>query len=141
MTERRIRYASSPALTDSALYFKTGSLYSCKKEEGFKCVPYAGNVKNYMNSVAIVEYPPGDNRLYYISTLVSNVLRKNAAVDHQTMATRIHRLIEKAHPAPQPTVLQPAAAPEPVAPESATQEPGMQPEPAASEPAASEPRS
>jgi len=31
-------------------------------------------------------------------TLISNVLRKNSAVDHQTLATRIHRLIEKAHP-------------------------------------------
>jgi hypothetical protein len=31
-------------------------------------------------------------------TLISNVLRKNSAVEHQTLATRIHRLIEKAHP-------------------------------------------
>jgi len=100
MTERRIRYASSPALKDSAVYFKSGSLYSCKEEEGFKCGAYMGNVKNYMNSVAIVEYPPGDNRLFYISTLISNVLRQNSAVDHQTMGTRIHRLIEKAHPEP-----------------------------------------
>ena len=139
ITERRIRYASSPALAGSALYFKTGSLYSCKKEEGFECVPYAGNVKNYMNSVAIVEYPPGENRLYYISTLVSNVLRKNSAVDHQTMATRIHRLIEKAHPAPQPALPQPAA-PEPAAQKPASSEPAA-PAPAASEPAAPEPRS
>ena len=106
MTERRIRYASSPALTDSAVYFKSGSLYSCKEEEGFKCGAYMGNVRNYMNSVAIVEYPPGENRLFYISTLVSNVLRQNSAVDHQTMGTRIHRLIEKAHPQP---VSEPAA--------------------------------
>jgi hypothetical protein len=112
ITERRIRYASSPALTDSALYFKTGSLYSCRQEEGFECHPYTGNVKNYMNSVAIVEYPPGENRLYYMSTLVSNVLRKNAAVDHQTMATQIHRLIEKAN------LLM-----DPVAPESVTPDP------------------
>lgn len=63
-----------------------------------------------MNSVAIVEYPPGENRLYYLSTLVSNVLRKNAAVDHQTMGTRIHRLIEKANQAPAP------AAPDTVSP-------------------------
>ncbi len=99
MTERRIRYASSPALKDAALYFKSGSLYSCKKEEGFKCGKYKGNVKNYMNSVAVVEYPAGGPRLYYMTTLISNVLRKNSAVDHQTLATRIHRLIEKAHPA------------------------------------------
>jgi hypothetical protein len=26
------------------------------------------------------------------------VLRKNSAVEHQTLATRIHRLIEKTHP-------------------------------------------
>ena len=100
MTERRIRYASSPALRDAAVYFKSGSLYKCKEEEGFKCGAYRGNVRNYMNSVAIVEYPAGDNRLFYISTLISNVLRKNSAVDHQTMGTRIHRLIEKAHPVP-----------------------------------------
>lgn len=98
MTERRIRYASSPALTDSAVYFKSGSLYSCKEEEGFVCGQYLGNVKNYMNSVAIVETATAEHRLDYIVTLLSNVLRKNSAVVHQTLATRIHRLIEKAHP-------------------------------------------
>jgi len=102
MTERRIRYASSPALRESAVYFKSGSLYSCRQEEGFTCKPYAGNRKNYMNSVAIVESPAGEQHLHYISTLVSNVLRKNSAVEHQTMATRIHRLIEKANPQAQP---------------------------------------
>ena len=107
MTERRIRYASSPALKDAAVYFKSGSLYSCKEEEGFECGAYMGNVRNYMNSVAIVEYPAGEGRLFYISTLISNVLRKNSAVDHQTMGTRIHRLIERAHPVPEP---EPAAA-------------------------------
>ena len=64
MTERRIRYASSPLLGDSAIYFKSGSLYSCKAEPGFKCKKYRGNVKNYMNSVAIVETPAGVNRLF-----------------------------------------------------------------------------
>jgi len=102
MTERRIRYASAPALKDAAVYFKSGSLYQCKKEEGFKCGKYRGNVRNYMNSVAIVESPAGDYRLDYMVTLISNVLRKNSAVDHQTLATRIHRLIEAAHPQPTP---------------------------------------
>lgn len=102
MTERRIRYASAPALKDSAVYFKSGSLYSCYPEEGFTCKKYAGNKKNYMNSLAIVESPAGENRLHYISTLVSNVLRRNSAVEHQTMATRIHRLIEKANPEAKP---------------------------------------
>ena len=101
MTERRIRYASSPALYDSAVYFKSGSLYSCKEEAGFKCKKYHGNVKNYMNSVAIVETPAGVNRLHYLATLISNVLYKNSAVDHQTLATYIHRLIEAEHP-PEP---------------------------------------
>ena len=98
MTEHRIRYASSPVLKDSAVYFKSGSLYSCKKEEGFKCGKYKGNAKNYMNSVAIIESPAGENRLHYVVTLISNVLRKNSAVDHQTLATRIHQLMEEAHP-------------------------------------------
>jgi hypothetical protein len=35
--------------------------------------------------------------LHYIATLVSNVLRRNSAVDHQTMGTRIQRLIEAAN--------------------------------------------
>ena len=102
MTERRIRYASSPALGDSAVYFKSGSLYSCKAEPGFNCKKYQGNVKNYMNSVAIVETPAGVDRLFYLATLISNVLYKNAAVDHQTLATYIHRMIEADHP-PTPT--------------------------------------
>ena len=108
MTERRIRYASSPALKDSAVYFKSGSLYSCREEEGFTCKPYAGNRKNYMNSVAVVESPAVDHQLHYISTLVSNVLRRNSAVEHQTMATRIHRLIEKANPAAKPAAVIPS---------------------------------
>ena len=101
VTERRIRYASSPALRDSAVYFKSGSWYKCEEEEGFKCVKYKGNKLNLMNSVAIVEAPAGSPRLFYIVTLLSNVLRKNSAVDHQTLATRIHRLIEEKHSAQQ----------------------------------------
>jgi hypothetical protein len=30
--------------------------------------------------------------------LISNVLRKNSAYDHQTLATQIHKLIDAAHP-------------------------------------------
>ncbi len=101
MTERRIRYASSPALLDSAVYFKSGSLYSCRAEPGFQCKKYQGNVKNYMNSVAVVETPAGVKRLHYLVTLISDVLYKNSAVDHQALATYIHRIIEADHP-PQP---------------------------------------
>jgi hypothetical protein len=97
VTERRIRYASSPALSDAAVYFKSGSLYQCKPEPGFTCRQYAGNVKNYMNSATIVEWPAGERRIYYMSTLVTNVLRKNSAAEHQALATQLQRLILKNH--------------------------------------------
>ena len=97
MTERRIRYASSPALRDAALYFKSGSLYSCQPEEGFTCGKYKGNKRNFMNSVAIVEADVDGKRLHYIVTLISNVLRENSAVAHQTLGTRIHQLIKRRH--------------------------------------------
>ena len=95
MTQRRIRYASSPALSPAAVYFKSGSLYKCKPEPDFKCLKYHGNVTNMLNSVAIVEHPAGKGQLYYMVVVMSNVLRKNSAVAHQTLATRIHRLIER----------------------------------------------
>jgi hypothetical protein len=101
-TERRIRYAASPALAAAAVYFKSGSLYECKPEPGFRCVQYAGNVKNFMNSVAIVEHPAGGRRLYYMVTIVSNVLRRNSAAVHMELATRLQKLIESRHPAPAP---------------------------------------
>jgi len=97
-TERRIRYASSPALFNSAVYFKSGSWFGCKPEPDFVCRPYAGNVRNFMNSVAIVEHPAAPRRMHYVVTLMSNVLRRNSAVDHQSLATRIQRLMEKRHP-------------------------------------------
>lgn len=92
MTARRIRYASSPALDSAAVYFKSGSQYRCKPEPDFKCGKYMGNVENYMNSVAIVEHPNG--RAYLVA-LMSNVLRKNSATEHQTLATYIDRALKK----------------------------------------------
>jgi len=97
MTERRIRYASSPELSDAAVYFKSGSLYKCKKEEGFKCTPYHGNVMNYMNSVAIIEQEIDGVQLHYIVIVISNILRQNSAVDHQKMGTEIHRQMKQDH--------------------------------------------
>jgi len=94
LTDRRIRYASSPALSDAAVYFKSGSLYSCKPEEGFECKKYHGNRKNFMNSLTLVETTDRKQPLDYVSVVLSNVLRKNSAVAHQTLATRIHRLIQ-----------------------------------------------
>ena len=93
LTEVRIRYASSPALAQSAVYFKSGSLFQCAPEPGFSCKPYAGNVKNYMNSATIVESPAAERQLFYISTLVTNILRKNSAGEHQALATRIQGVV------------------------------------------------
>lgn len=99
MTERRIRYASHPALKDSAVYFKSGSLYKCGEDPDpeFVCKKYHGNIMNLMNSVAIIETSKEGKDLHYIVTLTSNILRKNSAVAHQTLAMRIHRLIERMH--------------------------------------------
>jgi len=94
ITQHRIRYASSPALNDAALYFKSGSLYRCQAEEGYVCRKYQGNKDNLMNSVAIVESPAGEPRMFYMVALTSNVLKKNSAVEHQTFATRLHRLLK-----------------------------------------------
>jgi hypothetical protein len=68
------------------------------EEEGFKCGKYMGNKKNYMNSLAIIETTSDGYQLNYIAGLISNVLRVNSAVEHQTFGMRIHRMIEKAHP-------------------------------------------
>ena len=100
VTERRIRYASSPALRNAAVYFKSGSLYSCKPEPDFKCRKYMGNKKNLMNSVAVVESPAGAPRMVYIMTLMSNVLRQNSAVRHQTVGTWVQRMVEEMHSNP-----------------------------------------
>jgi hypothetical protein len=89
-TDRRIRYASSKDLANAAVYFKSGSLYKCKPEEGYSCGKYKGNVDNYMNSVAIVEH--GDSLVYMVA-LMSNVLRKNSGTDHMIMAGRIEKII------------------------------------------------
>jgi hypothetical protein len=100
VTERRIRYASSPALAEAAVYFKSGSLFKCAREPGFTCKPYAGNVKNYMNSTAIIESPAKGRKLYYMTTLVTNILRKNSAAEHQALATQIQGVMVKLHDGP-----------------------------------------
>jgi hypothetical protein len=98
VTERRIRYASSGALRKSAVYFKSGSLYSCEPEEGFTCTKYHGNKRNYMNSAAIVESPAGQARLYYMTTVLSNVLKMNSAQDHRDLARAIQAMLLVDHP-------------------------------------------
>jgi hypothetical protein len=48
-----------------------------------------------MNSVAIVEQEIEGVKLDYIVIVISNVLRKNSAVEHQTLGTNIHELIRQ----------------------------------------------
>lgn len=95
VTERRTRFVASPALTDAAVYFKSGSFYKCRQEPGFQCGAYRGNVFNYMNSVAVVEQDIEDTKLLYIVIVISNVLRQNSAQDHQELGTEIHRIIQR----------------------------------------------
>jgi hypothetical protein len=100
MTERRIRYASAPELRKAAVYFKSGSLYSCKDEPGFDCGAYRGNARNYMNSVAIVEQDLDDVDLHYVVIVISNVLRQNSAEAHQALGGSVHRMIRSKHGVP-----------------------------------------
>lgn len=92
MTDRRIRYAQSPALKDAAVYFKSGSLYKCDRSTGEPCGKYMGNVQNFMNSVAIIEHPDNCD---YIVVLMTNVLRKNSATDHMMLAASIDKIIKQ----------------------------------------------
>jgi hypothetical protein len=99
MTQRRIRYASHPALNEAAVYFKSGSFFQC--DGGPRgCRKYRGDKTNRLASVAIVESPAGAPAHHYLVAVMSNVLRVNSAVAHQTLAMRIHRLIEAMHPVP-----------------------------------------
>jgi len=97
-TRRRYRYAYAPALADAAVYFKSGSLYRCVPEEGYRCGQYLGNAENLMHSVAIVESPAGalTPRVYLVS-MMSNVLKQNSANEHSEIATRIERLVASLH--------------------------------------------
>ena len=99
MTQRRIRYASHPALYSYAVYFKSGSLYSCQPEPDFVCKQYQGNKRNQLASLAIVEGPMDSLDYHYLVVVSSNVLYKNSAVEHQTLAMQIHRMIEARHAA------------------------------------------
>ena len=99
LTEHRIRYASQPALADSALYFKSGSLYSCKPEAGYSCGKFLGNRLNFMNSMVLVETPDRNPPLRYAVAVLSNVLKKNSAEMHSDLAREIHAMVEALHPA------------------------------------------
>lgn len=94
MTDRRIRYAGNPALAEAAVYFKSGSLFSCDRNTMPNCGKYMGNVKNFMNSIAIIEQADGTT---YLVALMTNVLRKNSNMDHNRLAGQIDALVRKAN--------------------------------------------
>ncbi|MCO6429913.1 MAG: serine hydrolase [Deltaproteobacteria bacterium] len=93
LTQQRIRYASSPALDFSAVYYKSGSLYRCRSETGFSCGKYRGNLLNLMNSVALIESPYVNPRARYIAAINSNVLRKDSAAQHAGFAAEVEKVM------------------------------------------------
>jgi hypothetical protein len=98
LTEFRVRYASAQVLNSAAVYFKSGSLYSCRAPLG-ECGPNRGNRYNFMSSMALIEFPSRNPRLQYAVVVLSNVLRKDAARDHRDLARAIHAMIAADHPA------------------------------------------
>jgi len=91
MTKRRYRYAYAPELAGAAIYFKSGSFYVCRPEEGYRCGKYMGNAKNFMNVVTIVEWPGTSTR--YLVALMSNVLKVNSAWDHARLAVAVDEAV------------------------------------------------
>jgi len=51
-----------------------------------------GNVRNLMNSVALVE-GIGESQPHYLAVLMSNVLKFNSAWDHSRIAAAVHETI------------------------------------------------
>ena len=100
LTKRRYRYAYAPELNDKAVYFKSGSLYSCRtlaEGEVSKCGKYMGDKQNLMNSVAIIE-SRGNAEPKYISTLMSNVFGVNSAWDHSRIGAATDEMIRTRKP-------------------------------------------
>jgi len=62
------------------------------RSTGEPCGKYMGNITNFVNSVAIIEHP--DNCKYKV-VLMTNVLRKNSATDHMTLASSIDKIIKR----------------------------------------------
>lgn len=92
LTKRRYRYAYAPELSAQAVFFKSGSLYSCKPEPEFRCGKYIGNKQNLMNSLAIVEGSE-ESDPHYISVLMSDVMKINSAWDHSRIAAATDAIV------------------------------------------------
>ena len=77
LTDQRIRYAASPVLDDSAVYFKSGSLYGCKPEKGYDCGKFLGNRDQLHELHGDHRIPRPGAEIRYAVVVLSNVLRKN----------------------------------------------------------------
>lgn len=77
---------------NDAVFFKSGSLYSCRPEPDFRCGKYMGNVRNMLNSVATIEGHAASDP-HYIVALMSNVLKVNSAWDHSRIAAAVHAIV------------------------------------------------
>ena len=97
LTKRRYRYSYAPELNDQAIFFKSGSLYSCTMLPGSKCGKYMGDKQNLMNSVAIIEGPKPDDP-HYIAALMTNVLQFNSAWDHSRIGAAVDVVIRTRKP-------------------------------------------
>ena len=95
MTKRRYRYVYAPELARAAVYFKSGSQFRCRPEEGYKCGKYLGNEQNAMNSVLIVESPgqAGADQKRYLVALTSDVRKVNSAWDHSRLGAAIEEIV------------------------------------------------
>jgi len=95
MTKRRYRYVYAPELAKAAVYFKSGSQFRCRPEEGFKCGKYMGNEQNAMNSILIVETPAqaGAEQKRYLVALISDVRKVNSAWDHSRLGAAVEEII------------------------------------------------
>ncbi len=58
-----------------------------------------------MNSIAVVESPAGQNSLFYMTAVLSNVLKKNSAQDHRDLARAIQQQLMADHPGSAPDSL------------------------------------
>ena len=100
MTKRRYRYVYAPELAQAAVYFKSGSLYRCVPEAGYRCGKYLGNAQNAMNSVVIVESPARaeGTRKRYLVALTSDVRKINSAWDHSRLGAAIEEIVRSRQP-------------------------------------------
>jgi hypothetical protein len=124
LTRRRVRYLHTHKLDNLGAFFKSGSL-SRFKPETTERVQYEGDLQNVLNSLIEIDgTPPPPEALaavtgpaadlaaktpsknaagkpyVYLVAVMSNELKRNAALDHARLAEAIHSLITATRDAP-----------------------------------------